>query len=159
MFNIDTYKAHKQGIRENMESNLIWDKYHGTMKHKTSSYPEHKQVEILFNDAPADAAIKYELVAMLYANGTKVEVTEITEQPYCTTYTIGTRFVYEVPTIRTHITDRQVEQAMKLLIRNKIRKATGRDYVQVECKVMDFFKTGVIDWNQVIKSHEEDCSL
>ena len=159
MFNINTFNAHKIGIRENMESNLIWDKYHGTMKHKTSTFPEHKNVEILFSDAPADAAIKHELVSMLYADGVNVNVEEVTEQPYCTRYMIGTKYNYEVDMLRDEITDRQVSQSMKRYILDRIRLETGRQYVQVECKVMDLFKDGLIDWNTVLESHGKDCSI
>ena len=159
MFNINTLEAIKQGVRENMEANLIWDKYHGTMKHITSKQTESKNVDIMFNDAPVDAAIKHELVSMLYADGTKVDVEELTEQPYCTVRMVGTRYNYETFSLRDEITDRQVSQATKRIVLSTIRLATGRKYVQVDCKVMDLFKDGFINWETVLESHGKDCSL
>ena len=159
MFNINTFNAHKQGIREAMESNLIWDKHHGTISHNSSRESEIKFIEIKFDDQVAEIADKMEQLSNLYRDGVAVEINEMTEQPNCYRYMVGTRYSHKVYTIRTHITDRQVTRAMKSLMTTKIRSETGRKYVDMDCKVMDLFKDGLIDWNTVLQSHGKDCSL
>jgi len=159
MFNIDTFKAHKQGIRENMESNLIWDKYHGTKKHKSSTYVEYDDVIIKFDDEPEEIALKMQIVTNLYKLGHKVNQEELIEQPYCTRHMVGVRYAYETDILRSHIDDRQVTNAMREFVTNKIRLETNSKYVELECKVMDLFKAGIIDWEMVIESHKRDCSL
>ena len=159
MFNIDTFKAHKQGIREAMESNLIWDKYHGTISHNSSRESEIKYIEIKFDDEVAEIADKMEQLSNLYKDGVAVEISDITEQPNCYRYMVGTRYSHKVYTIRDEITERQVTRAMKKLTTKLIRSETGRKYVDMDCKVMDLFKDGLIDWNTVLQSHGKECSL
>ena len=159
MFNINTFKAHKQGIRENMESNLIWDKYHGTISHNSSREGEIKFIEIKFNDKVAEIADKMEQLSNLYKDGVAVEISEMIEQPYCTRHMVGTRYSHNVYTIRDEITERQVTRAMKKFMIKKIRNETGRQHVDLDCKVMDLFKDGLIDWNTVLQSHGKNCSI
>ncbi len=158
MFNAATFKAHKQGIRENMEANLIWDSYHGTMKHKSSIETSVKYVEILFTDTADDVYDNMKTITALIGQGIKVEQYEITETPYCTKYMKGVRYSYPVKTLRTEITDRQVTTAMRHLIQSKINRDVGK-YSNIDCRVMDLFKAGKIDWDTVIESHKGDCSL
>ena len=84
---------------------------------------------------------------------------EITEQPHCHRYMTGIRYNYKQYHIRDEITDRQVSRAMKTLMQDKIRSETGRKYVDMDCKVMDLFKDGLIDWDTVLQSHGKDCSI
>ena len=159
MFNIDTFNAHKQGIRENMESNLLWDKHHGTNKHSTSKDYNVEIIEIKFNDDRIEIAAKMEQLSNLYQVGISIEISEIAEQPNCHRYMIGTRYSYRSYYFRNEITDRQVTRAMQKFMTAKIRSETGRKYVDMDCKVMDLFKDGLIDWNTVLQSHGKDCSL
>ena len=159
MFNINTFNAHKQGIREAMESNLIWDKHHGTISHNTSRESKTNYIEVKFDEDRSDIATKMEQISNLYKDGVAVKISDITEQPNCYRYMIGTRYSYEVYSIRDEITDRQVSRAMKELMIKKIRSETGRKYVDLDCKVMDLFKDGLIDWNTVLQSHGKDCSI
>ena len=159
MFNINTFKAHKQGIRENMESNLLWDKYHGTSKHSTSKDYDVEIIEIKFDDDRVEIATKMEQLSNLYQVGTSIEITDMTEQPHCHRYMVGTRYSYRSYYLRDEITDRQVTKAMQKFMTAKIRSETGRKYVDMDCKVMDLFKDGLIDWNTVLQSHGKDCSL
>ncbi len=159
MFNINTFNAHKQGIREAMEANLIWDKHHGTMSHNSSRDYNYMSIEVKFDDEPAHVAEKMQMVVDIIKDGTKVELEEVTEQPLCHRYMTGIRYNYKKYHIRDEITDRQVSRAMKKLMIKKIRNETGRKYVDMDCKVMDLFKDGLIDWNTVLQSHGKDCSL
>jgi len=159
MFNINTFNAHKQGIREAMESNLIWDKHHGTMSHNSSRDYDCMSIEILFDDEPAHVAEKMQMVVDLIKDGTAVKLDEISEQPHCHRYMTGIRYNYKKYHIRDEITDRQVKGAMTNFMTGLIRKETGRKYVDLDCKVMDLFKDGLIDWNTVLQSHGKDCSI
>ncbi len=159
MFNIDTFNAHKQGIREAMEANLIWDKHHGTISHNSSRESETNYIEVKFDEDRSDIASKMEQISNLYKDGVAVKISDIIEQPNCYRYMIGTRYSYAVYSIRDEITDRQVSRAMKTLMQDKIRSETGRKYVDLDCKVMDLFKDGLIDWNTVLQSHGKDCSI
>ena len=159
MFNPKTFKAHKQGIRENMEANLIWDSYHGTMKHKSSIETSVKYVEIKFDEEPPAVLGKMEFIAGMIREGIKIDQYEITETPYCTKYMKGVRYSYPVKTLRTEITDRQVTTAMRHLIHKKINADAGQRVQNIDCRVMDLFKAGKIDWDTVIESHKGHCSL
>ncbi len=159
MFNINTFNAHKQGIREAMEANLIWDKHHGTISHNSSRESETNYIEILFDDDKSEVAPKVEQLSNLYKDGVAVTISEMSEQPHCHRYMVGTRYSYEIYTIRDEITDRQVTRAMQKFMTAKIRRETGRNYVDLDCKVMDLFKDGLIDWTTVLQSHGKDCSL
>ncbi len=159
MFNINTFNAHKQGIREAMESNLIWDKYHGTISHNTSRDYNYLSITVKFDDEPEHIAEKMAMVVDLIKDGTKVELEEIAEQPHCHRYMTGIRYNYKKYHIRDEITDRQVSGAMQKLMTAKIRSETGRKYVDMDCKVMDLFKDGLIDWSAVLQSHGKDCSI
>jgi len=159
MFNNKTFEAHKQGIRENMEQNLIWDKYHGTLKHKSSIKTEARFIRIKFDDTPEDILNSMEQVTWLMRDGIKVEQNEISEQPYCTKRLIGVSYSYEHKSIREEITDRQVTTAMRHLIHKKLNADAGQRVQNIDCRVMDLFKAGKIDWDTVIESHKGDCSL
>jgi len=159
MFNMNTFNAHKQGIRETMESNLIWDKHHGTISHSTSRDYNYLTIEVKFDDEPEHVAEKMAMVVDLIKDGTTVKMEEITEQPHCHRYMTGIRYNYKQYHIRDEITDRQVSRAMKTLMQDKIRSETGRKYVDMDCKVMDLFKDGLIDWDTVLQSHGKDCSI
>ena len=65
MFNMNTFNAHKQGIRETMESNLIWDKHHGTISHSTSRDYNYLTIEVKFDDEPEHVAEKMAMVVDL----------------------------------------------------------------------------------------------
>jgi len=158
MFNNKTFEAHKQGIRENMETNLIWDSYHGTMKHKSSIETSVNYIEIKFDEEPPAVLGKMEFIAGMIRDGLKIDQYEIAETPYCTKYMKGVRYSYTVKTLRTEISDRQVTTAMRHLIQNKINKDVGK-YSTIDCRVMDLFKADKIDWDTVIESHRGDCSL
>ncbi len=159
MFNPKTFQAHKQGIRENMEANLLWDTFHGTMKHKSSIETSVKYVEIKFDEEPPAVLGKMEFVAGMIRDGIKVDQYAITEKPYCTTYMRGVRYHYPVKTLRTEISDRQVTTAMRHLIHKKINTDVGQRVSNIDCRVMDLFKAGKIDWPTVIESHKGSCSL
>jgi len=159
MFNPKTFQAHKQGIRENMEANLLWDTFHGTMKHKSSIETSVKFIEILFTDSPDDVYDNMRTITTLIGRGIKVDQYEISERPYCTTYMRGVRYHYPVKTLRTEITDRQVTTAMRHLIHKKINADAGQRVSDIDCRVMDLFKAGKIDWPTVIESHKGSCSL
>jgi len=159
MFNINTFNAHKQGIRENMEQNLIWDKYHGTMKHKSSIATTLKFVKLRFDAPPEETIDKMEFITKLLREGTEVGKQGMTEQPYCTTYTVGVTYNYNAETIRDEITDTQVTIAMQNFIKNKLTREIGRKQYDLDCRVMELFKTGKIDWETVVESHQHDCEL
>ena len=159
MFNKDTFFAHKQGIRGRMEENLIWDKYHNTLKHKSSVETTQKSIEILFDDKPEDVLNSMATLNRLLLDGVKVDMYEISETPYCTKYMKGVRYRYETHSIRESISDRQVETAMRHLIHKKINADAGQRVSNIDCRVMNLFKAGKIDWPTVIESHKGDCSL
>ena len=159
MFNINTFNAHKQGIRENMESNLIWDKYHKNLNRASSTYPECRDIEIKFDDSPEKVSDNMIVISHLLRDGVKVTQREITEQPYCTERTVGVEYFYEVPKLRNFIEEYQVITAMKKFMQDKIRREINNEYVYLDCKVMDLFKSGAINWETVLESHGNDCSL
>lgn len=159
MFNVNTFNAHKQGIRENMESNLIWDKYHKNLNRASSTYPECRDIEIKFDDSQEDVSSRMTVLSKMIKAGVKVTQCEITEQPYCTERTVGVRYSYEIPKLRSFIEEYQVITDMKKFIQDKIRREINNEYVYLECKVMDLFKSGAINWETVLESHGKDCSL
>ena len=159
MFNSKTFEAHKIGIRENMEQNLIWDKYHGTLKHKSSIETNVKSLSIMFDEEHKAYLGKMQFITKLLTQGVKVEMDEISETPYCTKRMVGVRYSYPVRSLREEISDRQVTTAMRRFIHSKINKDAGKRIDNIDCKVMDLFKAGKIDWTTVVESHSVNCSL
>jgi len=101
---------------------------------------------------------KLEYITAEIAKGTPYTIFGMTEQPHCTVRSIGTYYTFKHRQLREEITARQVEQRMKNLIRNKIREDTDNKYRELDCRVMDLFKRGIISWSEVIISHQVECS-
>lgn len=159
MFNSAHLLAHKQGIKETMEQNLIWDKYHGTMKHKSSIYTEIKTISILFDEEPEEALAKMKIITSMLDKGLKVEQHEISEVSYCTKYLRGVRYAYTTKVLRDKISVRQVEVHMRNLILAKLNTDATNAIRNVDCKVMALFKADKIDWQTAVESHEGDCEV
>ena len=60
----------------------------------------------------------------------------------------------------TTVVDEISDQLVKDTVQKAIRNMMGlTNWAYIDCKVMQLFKEGKIDWETVVKSHQEDCTL
>ena len=86
----------------------------------------------------------------------ELQMEAVTRTPYCTTYFIGTQFVFTRKVLVGAIEQWQIDEAMKKYVKKQLFLG---DYDALECRVMDLFKQGKIDWNDVKQMHKGTCSL
>jgi len=152
----DIFFAHKQGIEENMKENLIFAKATGKPAKKYCYEEEKIIVTVVKECTDSEYGDRIEEVyqyGLLYG---KPDITFVTETPHCITKTIGTRYVFKVPKLRSEITEEMVSYRMKKLVRKQLRLTT---YEHIECKVLALFKEGKISWDMVKEQHGKGCSV
>jgi len=150
------FKAHKQGISENMEQNLIHAK--ATDNREAPDYcftKQYETIEIHKSIEGEDLLHQLERGVELAKHGT-LKARGRTKQEG--RYDFYNSIDYTVTTkhFRTHIEDEQVEEVMKALV----KKAMGlRSYDYLNCQVMAIYKRGEITWQEATQAHKEDCNL
>jgi len=65
-------------------------------------------------------------------------------------------FTIERHQVRPEIAHEQVQDRMKQFVK---RELGLKAWDTLHCRVMDLFKQGKIDWDEVIKAHEGSCEL
>ena len=157
--NLGTFKAHKQGIKENLKANLIWDKHHNNMDREDSLIYDREVIEVLYDDEPGAVQDKLLAISNYINKCYEVSQQEITKQQYRTTYSIGTKYTILIPKLVDVIGDRHVESKMRAFIKLQISKELGDPIYTVRCEVMELFKQERISWDDVLIAHTVDCSF
>lgn len=80
----------------------------------------------------------------------------MTKQPYCSIVAYGTRFKFTRPAIIGEIEDYMIDEEMKKWVRAKLFL---KEHEALECRVMELFKKGIINWDEVKEAHKGTCSL
>lgn len=73
----------------------------------------------------------------------------------------GTIYNFKIAKPITEVTDDLVSKYMRRAITNILIKQTGKFEwsFSLDCKVMELYKLGKIDWETVVESHKSGCSL
>ena len=121
-----------------------------------SVHTKSKYIDVLHDDIT-----NLRLVNLYISKGYKPTMFTKTKDILGGTRNIGTTYRFELPESITQVTEEMVQRYMRKAITNIIAKQLGKSkyYISLECKVMELFKSGIIDWNQVLESHKNGCSL
>ena len=157
--NLGTFKAHKQGIKENLKANLIWDKHHNNMDREDSLIYDRKVIEVLYDEEPRAVQDKLLAISNYINKGYEVRIEEMTKHQYRTTYSIGTKYTILIPKLADFIGDRHVESKMRDFIKLQIGKDLGYNIYTVRCEVLELFNQERISWDDVLIAHTVDCSF
>lgn len=73
----------------------------------------------------------------------------------------GTIYNFKIAKPITEVTDDLVSKYMRRAITNMLIKQTGKSEwaFSLDCKVMELYKLGKIDWATVVELHKSGCSL
>jgi len=153
---LHTFKAHKQGIKENMEQNLIHAK--ATDNREAPDYcftKQYETIEIHKSIKGEDLLHQLERVTQLAKHGTLTQRGKTKQEGRYDFYN-SIDYIVTTKHFRQTIGDDQVEEAMKDLV----KKAMGlRSYDYLNCQVMAIYKKGEITWQEATQAHKEDCNL
>ncbi len=153
------FKIEKRLIASRLRMNLKVAQERGTTEFKYCYGTTYKQITIRHDEKHEAIAGKMKYVSGLIGNGTPYKIETMTEKPYCTTTYVGTSYTFTILTIREEITDRQIESHMKEFVKRKILLHLATNWLTVDCRVMELYKTGKIVWADVIEAHTIDCSF
>jgi len=156
---LEDFKANKILIKRTMQMNMARALENGSSPFDYCYLEDNKVITIKFEDKVEAIKGKMKFVSDCMQAGRDVSINGITHTPYCSTYTIGTSYTIEGRKLREYIADYQITNKMKKFVTDKIRVAIDNEYKQLDCKVMDLYKSGIINWNDVIVSHGKECSL
>jgi len=154
---LEIFKAHKQGIREAMNSALIMSKYKNTPLHSYTTY-SHIEVISIHKELEGEELLHQLDRVKKLASKPNTTLVQRGQTKVSGRYDIFHSVDYIVTTelFRDRITEEQIEDAMKTLV----KKAMGlASYEYLNCQVMAIYKRGEITWDEAVQAHKEDCSL
>lgn len=154
---LEHFKAHREGIASNMRANLLFAKATNTHIQPYVEYTEYHSISIYKEDHKDQVLGQMEAVYAL-AEEPRARLTQeaLTQYRHCTKEFIGTSYTIATPKLRTHITDEQIQDAMKELVKQKLGLT---EWDTLECRVMDLYKQGVIGWDKIVEAHQGSCDL
>ena len=156
---LQDFKANKILIARTMRMNMAIALKNGSSPFDYCYTDDNKVIQIKFDEKPAAIRGKMKFVSDCMQAGSDVSINGITYTPHCSTYTIGTSYTIKSRKLREEISDYQIQHRMKNFVISNIRDSIENKYKQLDCKVMDLYKAGTINWNDVLVSHGKECSI
>lgn len=153
---LEIFNAHKDGIREAMQSALIMSKYRGEAMHKYCLIRTYDVIEIRKADTKEDIIAKLEEVVRYTKEYGAPKIDFVKHREHCTSKTISTTYAFAVYKMRDKIEESQVSTRMKLLVKKELGLGKWAD---LECRVMALYKAGHIGWEEVQSQHGVSCTL
>ena len=153
------FKATKVLIAKTMRMNMARAIENGESPFDYCYEADNRIIYIKFDEKPEAIKGKMKFVSNAMQAGKVVKLGGLTEKPYCETRAVGTSYSIIGKKLREEILDYQITNKMKAFVTDKIRLAIEDPYKQLDCKVMDLYKSGLINWNDVLVSHGKECSL
>jgi hypothetical protein len=168
----ELFFAHKEGIKQNMEQNLLFAKATNKVAPNYCYKNEFRSFKVMKGDSLQDihsaltevqnALHEARVGSMVGKCGKpRIIIEEITERPHCTTYFKGTDYQVVVPVLRPYIDLKQVEYEMKEYVISLLRNPKDPSWYifNLKCEVLKLFKDGKITWDDVVSAHKEDCDV
>ncbi len=151
--------AHKEGIASNMRANLLFAKATGRI---IQPYCAEKSIHnmVIYDDAERNerpvADILEDILAISREHNVPVKLSDFKEWGTCVHYHVGTQFTTTTPLIRKTITEEQIKDEMRKFVMKKLKLG---DHATLECRVMELYKQGKIEWADVVEAHKGQCEL
>lgn len=153
----EKFAEHKAQLKRTMEYQLSLSKVYNKPLSNYCGYTDVKTITLNENDTEQDLRDKLLEIAifMQYDNTT---LTQSGHTRASGRYDFFDHVNYNFNTIRVRdeLPDQAVEEAMKQLVK---RHLGLKPYEHLECKVMQLFKEGIIEWADVIEAHKGDCEI
>jgi len=153
---VEQFFARKQMMKQTMDATLAKSKLEGRALKPYCLRTEYITVVLLEADTPLLLQAKLLRIQHNTEKYGSPKIDGILEYMHCTNYYKGTTFKFTNTLLRDEITEMQVQDRM----RNMIRSELGlKSHATIECKVMDLYKKGLIEWDTVKAQHGVACSL
>ena len=147
------FNAVKQNTEKHMKSQLYYSKHVGYPLAKYCYITREHTVSIdKYDDNVAEKLYKLSNLAMKHT--LKVSGSTKAEGRY--DYFSAVHFTYTEQVLRDCIEPEQVQKEMREWVKRQL--GLGQ-WAELHCRVMDLFKKGLIDWDEVVKAHKGNCSL
>jgi len=162
---LEQFNAHKEQIRTNLQEHLAIDRLlyskgqHSGFR-KNSLKKKFINIEIKHKECNIKKLTA--LTTLLEIKNRELKVDNLMEYGTCSckNKVVGVRYTIEWDEIREEIEEAQVEVIMKAYIFKLLNIHNKFPWnFTLDCKVMKLFKEGKIDWDETIKSHNEDCNI
>ena len=152
---LDHFNSVKKNTEDYMNYMLGMSRYLGKPLEKFCGHEIHETI-VIEEDEPQDTLhIKLKRILLLSFNS-DVKVTGDTRPSGRYDYFKSASFTVARPELRTSIHPDQVQGEMKEFVRKQL--GLGK-WDTIRCRVIDLFKQGIIEWDDVVKAHGGDCEL